>query len=844
MSDTEEGGVDLPHLQNLANNIACLQLVNTLDPMAKRLVDNLAFSADQIKQDVRRALLTMVKKEEPPSSNCASVEHQPEQRHQQELTAKVVGLERELAMMEQRHQQEQAALQRNLAEVQQQHQQEQAVKMALEGELAEMQAAKEALERELALLRTGGADGLKGKDVEIVSLHAQLKLKTDTVEQLRAQVEDLAASRVEVEHKTNEVAMLKGRIRGLEQQQREQLEERCKFLATLSKDQLLDAYEHAHMEARSSSSSKMGGGGGGSGGGGPTRKRKAKPSHHSDDFAMEQDNASQDMQEEQEEEEEEEESFAGGGGSAGEEEEEEGEEEDDDDEESNASVTELARRKKHRRKKTKASVMPPAQQAMVRHLAELLYHQIPNSYRTTIEGCLHVVFAHASFAGASYETLDALKAAVRALPLEMRSEFVWQVRAKPHHKQCMQRIFAYLLDDTTQAAAGTATAGMQPAVMDVTGEIYLEARKQGLGLGEDMFRKVLGTVLPPAALPSMEAFKARMQEDETRQRFIELYDGTTDNPKKGVICRIFDAAGLDGKCLMRANRPKAVPEGFAARPVSSSSSSSSCMPVLRRPAVSFTGVEPMSPVERQIYDKVRGCGLNLYEAVFRKVLADKMLPESALESVEAFTAHMRKGETQAQFLDYSINRCDNQKKGVVAMLFTAAGIDSSFLKAVNRKKTVARGMPFFSMPPTTARPPPTSSSSSGSSGVHARPAGGMDMLTQAAAAAEPVPQGSGSLQVSGPRCQCAGCHMHQGRQCQGQKQERSFYCSTCSTGAGGGQGSSSSSSTGMGVPPSKEMEQMQLASKVAAIGGQPAVAVPSASEASGQSATTVVSMQL
>lgn len=35
------------------------------------------------------------------------------------------------------------------------------------------------------------------------------------------------------------------------------------------------------------------------------------------------------------------------------------------------------------------------------------------------------------------------------------------------------------------------------------------------------------------------------------------------------------------------------------------------------------------------------------EVVFRKVLADKGLPASAPEFLEAFTAHMRKGNTRA-----------------------------------------------------------------------------------------------------------------------------------------------------------------------------------------------------
>ena len=103
-------------------------------------------------------------------------------------------------------------------------------------------------------------------------------------------------------------------------------------------------------------------------------------------------------------------------------------------------------------------------------------------------------------------------------------------------KETMKRILDYAMSDT---------------VMDVTGQIYVQARRKGLGLGEHMFREMLGAVLPPAVLPSVEAFKARMQEDETRQRFVKLYDATTDNQRKGVICRIFDAAGLDGRLLMR-----------------------------------------------------------------------------------------------------------------------------------------------------------------------------------------------------------------------------------------------------------------------------------------------------
>ena len=60
------------------------------------------------------------------------------------------------------------------------------------------------------------------------------------------------------------------------------------------------------------------------------------------------------------------------------------------------------------------------------------------------------------------------------------------------------------------------------------------------------------------------------------------------------------------------------------------------------------------------------------------------------------------------------------------MLFTAAGVDASFLKAVNHKQTVTKGMP-----PPTNPPVPASSTSRTQQGA-------MDMLTQAAAAAQPV----------------------------------------------------------------------------------------------------------
>ncbi len=206
-------------------------------------------------------------------------------------------------------------------------------------------------------------------------------------------------------------------------------------------------------------------------------------------------------------------------------------------------------------------------------LADLLHDKIPHSYRTTIEDCLRVVFEHPSLAGTTHNTLDALKAAVRALPQETRDNFLWE-RAIPSHKQCMQRILAYLMDDSVVLA--------------------------------------------------------------------------------------------------------------------SSSSSSSLVEV---------------SVEQQLFDKVRSCGgMKPYRRVFDKVLADGVLPPSSLESLDAFTAHMRKDETQTHLLDYYNTKCDNQKKGVVAALFTTAGVDASFLKATNRAKAK-------SVPPVTPPPPPLSSSS-------------------------------------------------------------------------------------------------------------------------------------
>ena len=201
-------------------------------------------------------------------------------------------------------------------------------------------------------------------------------------------------------------------------------------------------------------------------------------------------------------------------------------------------------------------------------LADLLHDKIPHSYRTTIEDCLRVVFEHPSLAGTTHNTLDALKAAVRALPQETRDNLLWE-RAIPSHKQCMQRILAYLMDDSVVLA--------------------------------------------------------------------------------------------------------------------SSSSSSSLVEV---------------SVEQQLFDKVRSCGgMKPYRRVFDKVLADGVLPPSSLESLDAFTAHMRKDETQTHLLDYYNTKCDNQKKGVVAALFTTAGVDASFLKATNRAKAK-------SVPPVTPPPPP------------------------------------------------------------------------------------------------------------------------------------------
>ena len=354
------------------------------------------------------------------------------------------------------------------------------------------------------------------------------------------------------------------------------------------------------------------------------------------------------------------------------------------------------RRSRKPKPKTWSSKIPVAQRAIIECLAEQLFRQqIPDiGYRPTIEGCLQILFLVPSFQGAVITTLKELEDAVRALPQDVRFDVAWQVRNKAPHKRSMKQIFTYLLDDNKAPVKAVSAAWRKAAGVpadDVERQIFTQACKLGLGMGEEIFRKILGEVFVGGSLLSLDDFKTRMSQEETQQQFIRLYDATTDNPKKGVICRIFDAAGLDGSLLIRANRrnlhktPGSVGMGFVPLP-------SGGKVTVRRPAVSFEGVETMTAVERAVYDKVRSCGLNLYEAVFRKVLADKVLPVSALESLDAFTAHMRKGETQAELLEYSMNRCsnDNQKKGVVSMLFIAAGVDASFLKSINRKKVLPR----------------------------------------------------------------------------------------------------------------------------------------------------------
>ena len=373
-----------------------------------------------------------------------------------------------------------------------------------------------------------------------------------------------------------------------------------------------------------------------------------------------------------------------------------GEEEEEDDEASTVMVRQRKRGSRQSKPKTWLSQIPAAQQAMIECLAEQLFRQqIPDiGYRPTIEGCLQILFLVPSFQGAVITTLKELEDAVRALPQDVRFDVAWQVRNKVPHKRSMKKIFTYLLDDNKAPVKAVSAAWRKAAGVpadDVERQIFTQACKLGLGMGEEIFRKILGEVFVGGSLLSLDDFKTRMSQEETQQQFIRLYDATTDNPKKGVICRIFDAAGLDGSLLIRANRrnlhktPGSVGMGFVPLP-------SGGKVTVRRPAVSFEGVEMMTAVERQVYDKVRSCGLNLYEAVFRKVLADKVLPVSALESLDAFTAHMRKGKTQAELLEYSMTRCsnDNQKKGAVSMLFIAAGVDASFLKSSNRKKVLPR----------------------------------------------------------------------------------------------------------------------------------------------------------
>ena len=319
------------------------------------------------------------------------------------------------------------------------------------------------------------------------------------------------------------------------------------------------------------------------------------------------------------------------------------------------------------RKRSKTAIRPPAnipaeQQTVVETLANHLYRMIPGiGYRKTVEACLHVLFQHTGFMPLTSDMFKWLAEKTRALSEEARVEIMDQFKGKQHYKQSMQRVLDFLLDDSADTEVMNST--VKPGV---EGQVYMRARKCGLGMGEQIFRKVLAEGLGQEPLASMEDFEDRMQKEETRQRFVEFYENS-DNPKKGVVCRIYDAAGLSSNALLRMNRKKAPGENGAQR------------------RIEHPSVPLMSAVEQQIYDKARAAGLNLYEAVFRKVLADKKLPPWVLESWEAFTAHMRKPETQAELLAYN-QTCDNQKKGVVAMLFTISGVDASFLKSSVRKR--------------------------------------------------------------------------------------------------------------------------------------------------------------
>ena len=269
------------------------------------------------------------------------------------------------------------------------------------------------------------------------------------------------------------------------------------------------------------------------------------------------------------------------------------------------------------------------------------------------------------------------------------------------------------------------------SVAYVKSQIYAQALRQGMERTQEarrMFYALMDEVVPNDALSSVSAFTDHVQFSGM-SRFVEIYDGSDTNLRKGLLCSMLDAIGLNGKLLMRTNRPRLAPgpqnqnlgpqnqnlgpqnQNLGPQNQNLGPQNQNLGPQNQNPAPQNQNPAPqnqnpwlphlrllrrqrrdgdpstrvLSPVERQIYDLVRSRGLNLYEAVFKKVLDDNVLPPSALASVEAFTAHMQRVETQARLRDYIMNMGrTNQKKGVVFMLFTAAGVDASFLRSLRQ----------------------------------------------------------------------------------------------------------------------------------------------------------------
>ncbi len=652
-------------LKTLNLNIRVLQqLTGTADAPVKDMVETLILTADNIKQEIRSAV--MAKKAESPaaaSSGASGVVPQQVAALQKEkedlrqsLYKRIDEMDRALVEKDKSLEEQRQSLGKRIDEL------ERALvekDKGLEEQRQSLGKRIEELEREKDQL----ASALEGKTQTIEHLHDKMESKAKDVER------EAAARQEEEVRNAQQLAEAKSTIGAL----------------TAALGRLERSMPEATVEEQSTMGggaggsafiAAAGGGGGGGGrgdvhvtdspaGGGLTRARRPP------DWFNYENQKQGDAREEDEEEEEEEEEESPGSSQAM--------DEGGSDDDSVQDVTEAHARKRRKTAVPPPANIPPGQQAVVESLAVDLKHMIPGiGYKNTIEACLHVLFQQTGFMPPTPDMFKWLTEKTRALPEGARDEMMGQFKSKPHYKQNMQRVLDFLLNDSEDNEALNGTVGP-----GVEGQIYRIARKCGLGMAEEIFRKVLAEGMGEEPLASVEDFKARMQKEETQQRFVKFYETTSDNPKKGVVCRIYDAAGLDGNALLRMNRKKPPGEGGAQRrsehPSSTGGTAAKAYVAGRCPAV-----PPMSAVEQQIYDKVK-TGLHLPEAVFRKVLADKKLPPSALESLEAFTAHMRKPETQAELFAYN-QTCDNQKKGVVARLFTVAGVDASFLKSAVRKR--------------------------------------------------------------------------------------------------------------------------------------------------------------